>query len=230
MQKNISKQGGVIINIGDEFEENGLCYRVLSNGSLLVLGFAPGTTNDILRISDEVQRHIVSSIGANAFANTAIRKATLPNSVVSIEENAFMNCTELMRVVMNGYQPMTIKEHAFAGCSILQRVVSERSVTVCKSAFADCVSLTTFLPYVERLREDAFNGCPMLEYIDLSEVSSLEENALRGSFIKELGAHNKVFCADDVLQHIIQNGIVIEAPKNAAATELIHYGICVRTP
>lgn len=229
MQKSMSKQGGVIINIGDKFEEDGLCYRVLSNGSLLVLGFAPGTTKDIIRINDEVQSHSVSSIGVNAFKDTTIKKVILPNSVTSIEENAFMNCTELVRVVIKGNQLITIKKHAFAGCAILQRVVSERSANIFQSAFADCVSMDVFLLYVKHLREDAFNGCSMLKDIELDESCTLAKKSLHGSFIEKLCAPDALSCTKDVLCHIVQKDITIETSPNASAMEFIHYGVCVQT-
>ena len=65
----------------------------------------------------------VTSIGEDAFYKSGITSVTIPNSVTSISENAFLDCHQLEYVTI-GNSVTTIGEHAFRYCYRLTELVS----------------------------------------------------------------------------------------------------------
>ncbi len=65
----------------------------------------------------------VTSIGEDAFYKSGITSVTIPNSVTSISENAFLDCHQLEFVTI-GNSVTTIGEHAFRYCYRLTELVS----------------------------------------------------------------------------------------------------------
>ena len=65
----------------------------------------------------------VTSIGEDAFYKSGITSVTIPNSVTSISENAFLDCHQLEFVTI-GSSVTTIGEHAFRYCYRLTELVS----------------------------------------------------------------------------------------------------------
>ena len=65
----------------------------------------------------------VTSIGEDAFDKSGITSVTIPNSVTSISENAFLDCHQLEFVTI-GNSVTTIGEHAFRYCYRLTELVS----------------------------------------------------------------------------------------------------------
>ena len=66
----------------------------------------------------------VTAIGANAFEDTNLSDVTIPSTVKSIGDEAFMNCTSLKKLTINNYTPPTCGEGVFDGVSNCQLVVS----------------------------------------------------------------------------------------------------------
>ena len=65
----------------------------------------------------------VTSIGEDAFYNSGITSMTIPNSVTSISENAFLDCHQLEFVTI-GNSVTTIGEYAFRYCYRLTELIS----------------------------------------------------------------------------------------------------------
>ncbi len=65
----------------------------------------------------------VTSIGEDAFYKSGVTSVTIPNSVTSISENAFLDCHQLEFVTI-GSSVTTIGEHAFRYCYRLTELVS----------------------------------------------------------------------------------------------------------
>jgi len=86
----------------------------------------------------------VTSIGELAFLNCpSLVSVTMPNSVTSIGEGAFGNCTNLARVTI-GNGVTSIGELAFLNCTRLASITIPSSVTSIKQqAFRGCDSLTS---------------------------------------------------------------------------------------
>ena len=107
----------------------------------------------------------VTSIGEYAFYNcTSLTSVTFPDSVTSIGEYAFYNCTSLTSVTFPD-SVTSIGKYAFCDCSSLTSVTIPDSVTsIVGSAFAGCTSLTnvTIPDSVTSIGDWAFSGCRSL--------------------------------------------------------------------
>jgi len=93
----------------------------------------------------------------------------IPNSVITIESNAFQNCSGLTNITI-GNNVTTIGSYAFYGCTGLTNVTIPNSViTIEDSAFAGCAGLTnvTIGNSVITIRNYAFSGCTRLSDITI---------------------------------------------------------------
>ena len=86
----------------------------------------------------------VTSIGNRAFQDcSALTSITIPNSVTSIGETAFSNCSSLTSITIPN-SVTSIGNYAFSSCSSLTSVTIPNSVTsIGTGAFSWCYSLTT---------------------------------------------------------------------------------------
>ena len=92
-------------------------------------------------IDSVVVKYGVTRIGSGAFYHTSLKSIVLPESLMSIGDSAFGNCTSLSSI--NLPQSLTsVESHTFEGCSSLSSIVLPNSVTnIGQYAFADCDSL-----------------------------------------------------------------------------------------
>ncbi len=124
----------------------------------------------------------ILSIDEKAFQyNTTIEDLTLPVSLTSIPENAFLGCTNLKRIVIPA-KCTVIHANAFNGCKSLEEIVllpdedkitgkeMAGTLTVGKSAFANCTSLKTITNQLRltTVLDSAFANCTSLQSIDIS--------------------------------------------------------------
>ena len=182
-------------------------------------------------INRAVSGHIVSTIAEKAFIASMVTKLTLPESITVIGEFAFAHCLHLLTVAF-GHGDLTIQKSAFYGCTNLRSVscsytYSGSSVTIESRAFCECRKLLYFEPDISVLHENAFEGCSALEYIDIEDNARLEKYALRGSAIKRASIADRVVLDSEVMEHLIQNDVLLEMPDYANAVELMHFGIRV---
>ena len=85
----------------------------------------------------------VTSIGKNAFSYCDFSSITIPNSVITIEEDAFRNCENLTSICIPN-SVITIEEHAFRNCENLTSICIPNSVTeIGFGAFIGCTNLTS---------------------------------------------------------------------------------------
>ena len=149
----------------------------------------------------------LTTIGNNAFRNTAFQTVTLPNSITEIGYNAFSNCQQLTSInVPTGisYVPnsfvrdcpvltsvdipagvTTIREYAFQNCPMLTNITLSDNITeIQRSAFYDCTSLAlTALPAnLQTIGSWAFGNCEAFTTLTLpTTLTSIGGDAFRGS-------------------------------------------------
>ena len=123
----------------------------------------------------------VTTIGDRAFRNcSSLTSVTIGDSVTSIGNDAFYNCSSLTSVTI-GDSVTTIGRYAFYNCSSLTSVTIGDSVTtIGQSAFEDCSSLTsvTIPDSVTTIGYSAFKDCSSLTSVVIpGSVTSIESSA-----------------------------------------------------
>ncbi len=137
----------------------------------------------------------VTSIGDNAFQNTAIDSITIPDGIKRIGNRAFALCISLEKATI-GEDVETIGEYAFALsalkeitipgnvekignaafslCPTLEKAIIENGVeTIGDSAFCvSGISSITIPSTIRSIGKDAFNGCSSLDrfYVNASNI------------------------------------------------------------
>ncbi len=123
--------------------------------------------NGILNISIP---NTVKSIGDNAFKNCSyLENITIPDSVVRIGNYAFDYCYSLVTVTL-GSNLETIGDYAFNGCGKLVNIKIPENVEIIGDyAFSDCDSLTSIaIPdSVVSIGYNAFSSCGYLTTVTL---------------------------------------------------------------
>ena len=85
----------------------------------------------------------VTAINNAAFPNSAVTSVTIPDSVTSIPDAAFVNCSQLINISIPN-SVTYIGFSAFDGCASLKSITLPSSLrTIGNSAFAGCPSLMT---------------------------------------------------------------------------------------
>lgn len=138
------------------------------------------------------------------FAGNTATSYTIPESVKTIDSNAFSNCTNLTSVtISDGVE--TIGSGAFSGCTGLSSVTIPASVkTIDSNAFANCTNLTdvTISEGVQTIGNSGFSGCTSLSSITIPEsVTTIKANAFNGTSLYNNTENweNNILYIDDYL-------------------------------
>ena len=119
----------------------------------------------------------VTSIGDSAFVScVSLTSVTIPDGVTSIGDSAFMSCVNLTSVTIpDGVT--SIGDNAFRNCSSLTSVTIPDSVTaILDGAFAGCTGLTsvTIPDSVTSIGRSAFSSCNSLTSVTIpASVTSI---------------------------------------------------------
>ena len=129
--------------------------------------------------------YYVISIEEDAFYNcSGLTSITIPNSVTSIENYAFSGCSGLKSITI-GNSVTSIGSGAFKGCAGLTNIIIPNSVTsIGGSAFKECSSLTSIeIPNsVTSIGDSAFKECSSLTSIEIpNSVTSIGDNAFEAT-------------------------------------------------
>lgn len=119
-------------------------------------------------------------------------KYMMPDSVTTIADWAFMDCTELTSVVVSK-NVTTIAYQAFANCTSLQNVDLPTGLhTIERGAFGGCNSLETIeLPEtLETIVKEAFAGSGLKSVVIPDSVTEMGEYAFAGSQLSEVTIGN----------------------------------------
>ena len=171
-------------------------------------------------VTDLVIPDSVTTIGEEAFYNcSSLTSVTIPDSVTSIGEKAFYNCSSLTSVTIPD-SVTTIGDYAFRDCSSLTSVTIPNSVTMIgEYAFYGCGSLTsvTIPNRVTTIGDDAFAYCSSLTSVTIPDsVTTIGYGAFVGC--SSLQEFNGKFASEDG-RCLIIDGVFNSFAIGCGATE-----------
>lgn len=140
------------------------------SGEIIVTGV--NGSPSVIDIPTSVNGRAVMGIGPRAFADqTALRRVTLPDTVVTIGEDAFAGCVSLESVTF-GTGLRILDMGCFRDCASLDYVsLPARVEEIGRDAFAQCTSLAEveLNGPVKVIRDNAFGLCEQLSIFKYPE-------------------------------------------------------------
>ena len=134
------------------------------NTAVIVTNYKYNGAAADVTIPSRYQGKPVTTIGHAAFFNSAVTSVTIPDSVTSISDAAFINCPKLTNISIPN-SVTYIGFSAFSSCTSLKSITLPSSLSFISGAlFLDCSQLTTIhIPVsVTSIGNNAFADCPSL--------------------------------------------------------------------
>ena len=209
------------ISVGESNTAYSTIGGVLFNKSKTTLIYYPkGKADTAYAIPNSV-----TSIEDNAFRGcTSLSSVTIPDSVTSIANYAFRGCTSLSSVTIPD-SVTSIENYAFYGCTSLTSVTIGNSVTsIGDSAFSGCTSLTsvTIPDSVTSIEYSAFAGCTSLTSVTIPDsVTYIGNYAFSGCISLAsitVGEGNSSYCSENGILFDKSKTILIQYPAGKADT------------
>ena len=163
-------------NCGVEGNETSVIATLQANGTLVITG--NGQMRDFASVVDtpwydylsEINavsvEDGVTSVGTNAFIGSALSSINLAETVTTVGNSAFKNCTSLREVTLPS-QVINVAEETFSGCSSLREVTLKGARIILEDkAFKDCTALSKITFETEKggkIGTDAFTNCNPLD-------------------------------------------------------------------
>lgn len=168
----------------------------LDNTAAIVTNYKyKGTAADVT-IPSRYQGKPVTTIGHAAFFNSAVTSVTIPDSVTSIDDNAFGFCSQLTNISIPN-SVTYIGFSAFAHCTSLKSITLPSSLSsISEALFSGCSQLTTIhIPVsVTSIGNNAFADCPSLMTVTYSgSKTQWDDDIKKGSNNDVL--ENHLICA-----------------------------------
>ena len=135
----------------------------------------------------------LTSIGFGAFSNCALTSITIPNSVETIDNEAFSNNSNLTTVIL-GDGITEIKDKTFQNCQALTSVIIPEGVTsIGEYAFTSCALTSINLPpYLTTIGTGAFLYCPLKSINLPNSFTIIPDNIFDGNDFQYIKLGNKV--------------------------------------
>ena len=163
-------------------------YTVVPSGTgtATVVGFTTPIINNASILPSFVVSDVtyyVTSIAENAFNGWSGLQLSMPDTIVSVGNNAFQDCSNVTGIYL-GHSLTNIGTGVFKNCSKLIDIAIPSMVTsISDNLFENCsglqnISITNF---ITRIGNDAFSGCVGLTHIVIpSNVTSIGNNSYYG--------------------------------------------------
>ena len=173
----------------------------------------------------------VTSIGDYAFFNcSSLASVTIPDGVTSIGDHAFEGCSSLASVTIPD-SVTSIGGSVFYGCSSLASVTIPNSVTsIGDYAFYYCSSLAsvTIPDSVTSIGSSAFYGCSSLESVSiLAELTSIRSYTFSGcSGLESINIPDSVTSIGAGAFNTCRSLTDIELPSSLTEIDAVAFGGC----
>lgn len=131
------------------------------------------------QIAHDGENYTMKRIGEYAFKNCPMQTISLPDTICTIEENAFCFCRKLQHVRIPALVKI-IPAYCFSHCTHLTAVeLTEQTKWISQNAFATCFGLQSInLQHVQVIQKMAFFNCKSLQSVVLSnELICVEDFA-----------------------------------------------------
>ncbi len=134
----------------------------------------------------------IIGIDANAFKDqTAIRKVTIPASIIGIGNSAFEGCTRLTTATFSTTKPLSIGSSAFKGCTQLATItIPASTTTIGQDAFLNC---------------NASNGGPSVGIFKANTDTEIDAQLLSGQYVKSIVLNSGITTIGDAAFSQISN-------------------------
>ena len=140
-------------------------------------------TDTVVVIPSKINGVPVEAINNAAFPNSAVTSVTIPDSVTSIHDVSFFNCSQLTNISIPN-SVTYIGYSAFSYCTSLKSITLPSSLsTISRALFSGCSQLTTIhIPdSVSSIQFYAFHDCENLKTIRIPvSVTSIRDFAFDG--------------------------------------------------
>lgn len=157
-------------------------FKFTPDNTAVIVNRYNGTAADVT-IPSRYKGKPVTTIGHAAFFNSAVTSVTIPDSVTSIDDNAFGFCSQLTNISIPN-SVTYIGFSAFAHCTSLKSITLPSSLSsISEALFSGCSQLTTIhIPdSVPSIQSYAFYHCRNLETIRIPvSVTLIETDAFAG--------------------------------------------------
>lgn len=173
-----------------------------------------GTTYSVVQIGEYAFDREYQGFGPS---NDLLRSLTIPESVTTIKEYAFNNCSKLETINLP-YNLTSIEEGVFSGCSSLTEINVPNPVKTIRSyAFRNCKALSNInidtYCQLDSIEDYAFLNCTSLQKICLSKhLSYIRSYAIEGcSALTDIyiAQNRNYFSEDGILYTRENNGLLI---------------------
>lgn len=169
---------------------------ILNNTAVVVTNYKYNGAAADVTIPSRYQGKPVTTIGHAAFFNSAVTSVTIPDSVTSISDEAFINCPKLTNISIPN-SVTYIGFSAFSSCTSLKSITLPSSLSFISGAlFLGCSQLTTIhIPVsVTSIGNNAFADCPSLMTVTYpGSKTQWDDNITKGSNNDVL--ENNLICA-----------------------------------
>ena len=152
-------------------------------------------SDTVVVIPSKINGITVEMIGNTAFFNSAVTSVTIPDSVTSISDDAFVNCPQLTNISIPN-SVTYIGFSAFNSCTSLKSITLPSSLSTIQSyAFCNCGNLETIrIPVsVTSIGNNAFADCPSLMTVTYPGSKTQWDDITKGSNSDVL--ENHLICA-----------------------------------
>ena len=139
--------------------------------------FSGFTSAETLTFNDYT---VVKTIGDRAFAGCGFTSLSIPSSVTSIGNAAFLSCRSISDYVTIPENVTSVGNAAFGGCGFSNVYINAKLTSINENTFANCFNLeyVSIPSRVTTIGDSAFANCTELNYVSLpDDLKSIGNNA-----------------------------------------------------